>query len=292
MNDFLRTMLYSSKKVLNFKIFGKRVAPIVLAAAITTSGLEGIKNSYLKKEDETKEKKSTSDVILGYSDIDEFINTTIHSNDFVILHVENKLFQDISKLKAKIKKCNNLGIPIGLVLDTKANNLADLYKDIDFLQAIIKEFNINLPIYCNIEKIANNTLLSNDEKRSLVAAFIEKAKQSNLFLGLYGNDTTLAYFNENILNITDYNCFLVQDSEERKYMGPATIKQDLNGQITATENLAIAITNKGLNKAENLAYTRLYTAKEGDTFESIAKEYNLSVDVLKKYNGPGGCRKA
>lgn len=286
MDDFLRAMLYSSKKVLNFKILGKRIAPIVLATAITTSGLEGIKNSYIKKEDEVKNGTSSASFEneFGHDDIDAFANTTIYPNDFVILHVENKLFQDISKLKAKIKKCNDLGISIGLVLDTKSDNLADFYKDLDFLQAIIKEFTIDLPIYCNIENIANNKSLNNAEKKALVEAFIEKANHSNLFLGLYGTDTTLYNFNKYVLDITDYNCFLVRDSEERKYTGPATIKQNLDGQITADENLAESIIAKGLNNASKLVYSSLYTVQENDTYESISFQSGLSVDDLKSYN--------
>lgn len=286
MNDFLRTMLYSSKKVLNFKILGKRVAPVVLATAITTSGLEGIKNSYLKKEEEVKNGTSSASFEneFGHDDIDAFANTTIYPNDFVILHVENKLFQDISELKAKIKKCNDLGISIGLVLDTKSDNLADFYKDLDFLQAIIKEFTIDLPIYCNIENIANNKSLNNAEKKALVEAFIEKANHSNLFLGLYGTDTTLYNFNKYVLDITNYNCFLVRDSEERKYTGPATIKQNLDGQITADENLAESIIAKGLNNASKLVYSSLYTVQENDTYESISFQSGLSVDDLKSYN--------
>lgn len=281
MNDILKTFVNDTKKIIK-----KRVAPIILATFMTTGSLEIAKRAMWKKEEEVKNSQSSSSFEneFGHDDINSFANTTVYPNDFVILHVENKLFQDITALKAKIKKCNDMEISIGLVLDTKSDNLADFYKDLDFLQAIIKEFKIDLPIYCNIENIANNNSLNNAEKRALIEAFIEKANHSSLFLGLYGTDTTLYNFNKYILDITDYNCFLVQDSEERKYMGPASIKQDLNGQIMATENLALAITNKGLNDANKLVYSTLYTVQEGDTYESISFQSGLSVDDLRSYN--------
>lgn len=272
------------KKTLK-RILSKRIAPIVLATFVGTGAIQCVK-ACVKGEDSkiTNSNSLTLENEIGYDDIDLYLNRNVYSNDFVILHVENKMFQDISELKAKIKKCNDAGISIGLVLDTKSDNLADIYKDFDFLQAIVKDYTIDLPIYCNIENIVNNNTLNNAEKSTLVQAFIDKAKHSNLYLGLYGSDTTLYNFDKYIFNIQDYNCFLVEDSEERKYTGKATITQNLNGEIRATDNLAKIIAKNDLNNPSKLVYSSLYTVKEGDTYELLSLQYGLSVQDLKNYN--------
>ena len=91
-----------------------------------------------------------------------------------MLHVSTSDFNDISALRAKLEKCNDLGISVGLILDTKALNLADIYKDIDYLQAIVKEYKIDLPIYCNIDTVMEEPSLNNYQKEAIIEAFLNK----------------------------------------------------------------------------------------------------------------------
>ena len=89
---------------------------------------------------------------VGYEGINLYYNTQVHSNNFVVLHVKNKTL-DFSDIRAKLKKCNELGVEVSLVLDTDAEDLATIYSDVDYLQAVVKEYKIDLPIYLNIDNV-------------------------------------------------------------------------------------------------------------------------------------------
>lgn len=280
-------------KILN--IFGKTLAKICkkskkltafLLAAFIGTGAVNATGAYIGHRDHqvTYGISSEEENKVGYDDINVYYNKEVHSNEFVILHINNKDFQDISLLRAKLQKCNDANISVGLVLDTNASTLSEIYKDVDFLQAVIKEYNIDLPIYCNIDNIMSNENLNTAQKGALVQAFIDKASRSKMFLGLYGTDSVLTNFNEYVFNIGDYDCYLVMDSEERKYQGTTSIVEDLDGNITASQNLAEVIRSRGLNSPSKLVYSSLYTIKEGDTIESLALQYGLSVEDLKSYN--------
>lgn len=277
------------------KIFGSTMAKVVkkskpltalLLSSLLATGAFKATDGYFSKKDQsiTYGVSSSVENTVGYSDIDAFYNKEVYSNNFVILHIANKDVQDISLLRAKLKKCNDAHISVGLVLDTDATTLSQIYKDVDFLQAVMKEFTIDLPVYCNIDSIMSDSSLNNAQKGALIQAFIDKASRSNMFLGLYGKDSSLANCNTYIFNIEDLNCYLVEESAEHKYTGPTTITESKRGAITASSDLSEIIISRGLNDASKLVYSSLYTVQKGDSYETLALQYGLSVDDLKDYN--------
>ena len=66
----------------------------------------------------------TPENTVGYENIKIRYNTEVHENNFVILHVSTSQFNDITAMRDKLDKCADLGISVGLVLDTKAYDLA------------------------------------------------------------------------------------------------------------------------------------------------------------------------
>ena len=94
---------------------------------------------------------STDENSVGFDDINLLFNKTVHTNNFVIFHVKKN--DNNALLAEKIEFCQKNNISVGLVLDTDASNLATIYEDVDFLQAIVKQYRIDLPVYCNINSI-------------------------------------------------------------------------------------------------------------------------------------------
>ena len=221
---------------------------------------------------------------IGFDDIGIKYNPCVHSNNFVILHVKDSIFSGVSSLKAKLDKCEELNISVGLVLDTDASDLAEIYRDVDYLQAVVKEYNIDLPIYCNIDNIMNNPNLNNAQRSEIIGAFVDKASRSDMYLGIYGTDTNLFDCNTYIYDLSSYDCYLVQDDYEIKYDGVATIKKDLDGIVTAKENLAEVILSKNLNNASRMVHSSQYEIKEGDTYHSLGLKFGLSEKDIIDYN--------
>ena len=238
--------------------------------------LEYKSNKVAKSNDKTNENE------VGYSDVSTINNTSVHTNNFVILHVNKK--DNIEILKEKIEFCHNNNISIGLVLDTEALNLATIYEDVDFLQAIVKEYKIDLPVYCNIDSIMNSSKLNNAQRAEIMNAFIDKMSRSDMYFGLYGTDSNLFDCSKYVTAINEYDCYLVEDSDKIKYDGTCSIKKDLKGKITSSLDLSKIINEKGFNTSHELVFSATYTAKENDTYHSLALKYGLSEEDLRTYN--------
>ena len=235
---------------------------------------------YQVEHNPTEEAENT----VGYEGISVNYNMQVHTNNFVVLHVKNTPGYDFSDFRAKLEKCNELGIEVSLILDTDAEDLATIYTDVDFLQAIVKEYNIDLPIYLNIDNVMMCNSTNNAQKKEIINAFLDKASRSDMYIGVYGCDSNLADCKEYVTDLSLYDCFLVKESYASRYDGVATITKDVDGNITASENLAKVINEKRLNTANRLVYSSQYVAKEGDTYHSIALQFGLSEDDLRSYN--------
>ena len=233
-------------------------------------------NKVAKASDNTKENE------VGYDNISILNNTSVHNNNFVILHVNKN--DNIEILKQKIEFCHKNNISIGLVLDTKALDLATIYSDVDFLQAIVKEYKIDLPVYCNIDLIMQSKELNNAEREEILNAFIDKISRSDMYFGLYGTNTNLIDCNEYITSTKEYDCYVAEDNNEIKYDGTCSIKKDINGNITANQDLSKVIVEKGFNSSHELVFSAKYEVKENDTYHSLSLTYGLSEEDLRTYN--------
>ena len=220
----------------------------------------------------------------GYEDISVKYNKQVTADDFVVLHVENSPLFDVSYLEAKIKKCLDEDISVGLVLDTKAKSLDQIYQDFDFVEAIMTKYKIDFPIYLNIEGIVNNKKLNQPMKEAIIDSFLNKAEESQMYVGIYGSDTTLTLCNEYVYNLNDYDCFLVQDKEDIEYPGTYHVVKDSDGDITSSTNLAEIIEDNNLNKASNFVLSSPVLINDKDEVLTYAIKSGLSVDELKKYN--------
>ncbi len=232
-----------------------------------------------------KSSDGTLENTVGFENIGIRYNTEVHTNNFVILHVSTSDYNDITAMKERLEKCNELGISVGLVLDTKAYDLARIYKDVDYLQAVVKDFKIDLPVYCNIDGIMENKDLNNAQRKEIIEAFISKADKSDMYLGVYGKDSNLVDCNEYIYDLKDYDCFLVQDQNDIKYDGTYTIMKNLDGDVSASFDLSDTITSLGLNNSNRLVYSSSYVVQEGDTYHSLGLQFGLSENDLISYNG-------
>lgn len=262
----------------------KKAVGIILGAAATSNALSDVAR-YIISCNVERTTDGTPENTVGYEGYNIRFNTRIHSNNFVVLHVSEKTINDITGLRDTLNQCKDKKISVSIVLDTKAENLAKMYKDIDFLQSILKQYNIDMPVYCNIDNIMNNKNLNNAEKSALIEAFLDKATRSNIYVGLYGTDTNLYDCNEFITKISEYDTFLIQDKETIRYQGTHNITKDLEGNISATVDLSSIVANANLNASSSLVYSSNYIVAEGETMHSIALKCGLSENDLIKYNG-------
>lgn len=256
------------KKIILYTVGGVLTANLVYDVGL------GIKDANIKgKSDATKENT------IGYENIDTRFNTKVHTNNFVVLHVKKQGLNDITALSDKLNKCRDEGISVTLVLNSNPNSLENIYSDIDFLESILKKYNIDMPIYLNIDNIMSNKKLNSSSKSELISAFLDKMSNSSFRIGLYGSDSNLCDLNNYLIDITSNSVFLVKDSEEVKYVGNTDIVKSLDGSIKASSNLSV-ISGSDVT----LPCSAGYVVGEGDTIHSIALKCGLSEEDIIKYN--------
>ena len=270
------------RKVNSSSKLRKMLNSLYVLTGISTFYRGGVEVLEYKSEKVAKTSDKTKENEVGYDNIRLLNNVSVHTNNFVILHINKK--DNIELIKEKIEFCHKNDISIGLVLDTQALDLATIYSDVDFLQAIVKEYKIDLPVYCNINSIMNSSKLNNAERAEIMNAFIDKMSRSDMYFGLHGTDSNLYDCNKYIISTKEYDCYLVEDSTEIKYDGTCSIKKDINGKITASQDLSKIIIKKGFNNSHELVFSATYTAKENDTYHSLALKYGLSEEDLRTYN--------
>lgn len=213
----------------------------------------------------------------------------INQNNFYVFNISNA--NDLvcadayaNFLDKKVNDNANSNVSYAVVLHTKACTLGEIYKDIDMIQAFLARHQVELPVYLSIDELMENKKLDTKQKEELVSAFIKKFDMSKGYLGISGKDSNLVKFNEYVMDITDYDTYVIQDSEEIKYTGSHNMIKHLDGSITASDWLANSIASKQLNKSENLVYSAVYTIQDNEDLNSVALKFGLSVNDLKKYN--------
>lgn len=262
-----------SKKKIKNKVILYTVGG-VLTANLVKDIVLGIKDSSIRGKSDASHENS-----VGYENINTRFNTKVHVNNFVVLHIKRKEYNDITALTNKLNKCKNEGISVSLVFECDADTLGEMYMDTDYLESILKRFDIDMPIYFDIDKIMSNKKLNNTMKKEIIESFLNKIDNSSYRIGIYGSDTNLNDLNNHLVDITNRSVFLVRDSEEVKYIGNIDITKSLSGNITASKNLSM-VTDSNVT----LPCSAMYIVGENETLHSIALKCGLSEEDLMKYN--------
>lgn len=262
-----------SKKKIKNKVILYTVGG-VLTANLVKDVVLGIKDSSIRGKSDASHENS-----VGYENINTRFNTKVHVNNFVVLHIKRKEYNDITALTNKLNKCKNEGISVSLVFECDADTLGEMYMDTDYLESILKRFDIDMPIYFDIDKIMSNKKLNNTMKKEIIESFLNKIDNSSYRIGIYGSDTNLNDLNNHLVDITNRSVFLVRDSEEVKYIGNIDITKSLSGNITASKNLSMVTDSNVI-----LPCSAMYIVGENETLHSIALKCGLSEEDLMKYN--------
>lgn len=253
-----------------------------ISAVLVISGSSAF--AYKKITDTTS--KNDTNNITGYSDINPYFNTEVKENEFVILNVGNhSSLKDIITLQNnKIKYCNDKNISLGIIIQSDATKQLDVYNDIEYAKEIVSKYKIDFPVYLCIDKIMTNNDLNSTIKTELIQDFAKKATANGMYFGIYGKDTNLYNLNKYCFDISKYDVYLKEDSNERKYQGICNIVEDLKGNIVSKYNLSNVITEKNLNKKNEFVEDAYYIVDKYDTIDEIALNFGLSVNDLLDFN--------
>lgn len=261
----------------NQKVLLTRVLPIAVAGVIgfTASGISSSKVSKPKGES------------IGYTNVIPNFEYSIDGNDFVILDVGSYKNLKISKLlkNYKLKYCDKKSIDNGLIISTSADTEGEILKEVLYLKDIMKDYETELPVYLNIDKIVQNSSLDNSRKRNLITSFLEKCTANNIYVGVTGKDTNLKLMKDN-LGIDDYDALVIKENDTISYDGNYNYYVENKKIHKKNEELDLAkvIKEKDLNNKDRFREDATYTYHKGDSLDEIALTTGLSVDDILYYN--------
>lgn len=261
----------------NQKVLLTRVLPIAMAGVIgvTASGISSSKVSKPKGES------------IGYTNVIPNFEYSIDGNDFVILDVGSYKNLKISKLlkNYKLKYCDKKSIDNGLIISTNADTEGEILKEVLYLKDIMKDYETELPVYLNIDKIVQNSSLDNSRKRNLITSFLEKCTANNIYVGVTGKDTNLKLMKDN-LGIDDYDALVIKENDTISYDGNYNYYVENKKIHKKNEELDLAkvIKDKDLNNKDRFRGDATYTYHKGDSLDEIALTTGLSVDDILYYN--------
>lgn len=261
----------------NKKVLLTRVLPIAVAGVIgvTASGISSSKVSKPKGES------------IGYTNVIPNFEYGIDGNDFVILDVGSYKNFKVSKLLTnyKLKYCDKKDIENGLIISTNADTEGEILKEVLYLKDVMKEYNTELPVYLNIDKIVQNSSLDNSRKRNLITSFLEKCTTNNIYVGVTGKDTNLKLMKDN-LGIDDYDALVIKNNDTISYDGNYNYYVENKKIYKKNEELDLVkvIKEKDLNNKDRFRGDATYTYHKGDSLDEIALTTGLSVDDILYYN--------
>lgn len=231
--------------------------------------------------------QSSEQNIVGYDDV----NGEVEDDNFVIIDAGDNDSLETWFQDGKMKYCNKNDISLGVIISSDAKNQASIYKDVNYAKSLVSSYNIDFPIYLSIDNIVESDDLMPDVMIKLIRDFLEKCSSNGMFVGIYGKDSNLCKLKKysdasDVFSISDYDIYLVQDSEKISYNGVYSIIKDQDGDI---ENLrpnynCNAIIKNNLNTPEAFVGDTTYMVGEDDDVRSIAYNAGLSFNELLSYN--------
>lgn len=271
-----------AKKKNNRLKLSKRLLSMFLAMTIVggigVGTVQLAKKMSLSKDDPTKLENQ-----IGHSDCGLIVDWSVDDEDFIIFDIGDHNRVETHFQDHKMTKCNEHDISFGVIISSDAENEADIYDDVEYAKSVVAKYDVDFPVYLNIDEIITNDDLNLEMKTKLIKNFLEKCTSNGMYVGVSGTDTNLVRMKE-YCKITGYDAYVMMDEDTIKYDGAYNVYKDLNGNIQSRTNIAEITSTKKLNEKSGFANDGSYTFKEGDELTDIALQYGLSVNELLKFN--------
>lgn len=202
-----------------------------------------------------------------------------------VINVGNSKVTNTNFQQYKLDYLDDKDINTAVIVDCNTSNIANIYKDIDYVKSVLKENDINLPVYMNINHIMENVNLNNNQKKELIVAFLEKCSSNGMYVGVSGTDTNLCRLKDYVYSgIIDYDTLVEMEEDTIKYNGTYNMYKTTDGYYVLKSNLSNIIKEKNFNDSEKFQDDAKYTYSTKEDFEKQLFQCGLSKTELKKYN--------
>lgn len=171
-------------------------------------------------------------------------------------------------------------LPTGIVINSTSDTLASMYKEIDRVKEIISMYDVEYPVFLNVDLLyeVNN----NDQElvQELVETFYTKLSANGCYSCVMGTKEHLNSLNN--IGVQDQLVVLNGDSlSENDEYKMVLIDGDI---LVSSIKFNKIITDNNFNTKERLVEDYSYNLIEGDTVYSLATNTDIDEMVLCEYN--------
>ena len=270
------------KKKLKFKL-NEKILPILLAGVtLVGTGIGAYKLGVRKGIKNTQDAISEENEI-GHDDINPLLNFKVEDDEFVLLDVGDHDSIGTSFQDKKMRLCNDSDISLGVIISSSAKNECDIYDDVEYVKGLVRDYNIDFPIYLDIDKIMDNKKLNSDMQCKIIRDFLDKCSANKIYVGMTGTDKNLCRVRE-YFKITSYDAFVIMDDDIIRYTGTYNVYKDLKGNIISKTNLSEVIKNNNLNNPNNFKGDTTYIINTEEDIVDISLNCGMSVEDILQFN--------
>ena len=162
-----------AKKKNNRLKLSKRLLSMFLAMTIVggigVGTVQLAKKMSLSKDDPTKLENQ-----IGHSDCGLIVDWSVDDEDFIIFDIGDHNRVETHFQDHKMTKCNEHDISFGVIISSDAENEADIYDDVEYAKSVVSKYDVDFPVYLNIDEIITNDDLNLEMKTKLIKNFLEK----------------------------------------------------------------------------------------------------------------------
>lgn len=204
-----------------------------------------------------------------------------NSKEFSLVDAGNYTVGMPDKSKELLEDTNK---PTGIIINSGAKSFFEIYKEVDYVKELVREYDIEYPICLDMSKVFYANVISESELNILVNSFVRKLQANGLTVYVIGDDylvhTLLMENANNDEYYTNYPIGLIWDYK--------TDKIDLDYDLIIGDKYIYSKkdfkSNYVLNSASTFVEDFVYTASDEDTFKSVGEQMGIPGDDLRRYN--------
>lgn len=241
------------------------------------------------------------------NDLEDSSISISHSCEFGSLDFEKKaFFKNSNKNVFSYVKCGNHlneltneakkilldeEIPTGIIIETNAECLADIYLDVDYAKEIIKSYNVEGVVCLDINYMFENNIdVSNINV--IVNAFVDKMSANSCIVKVIGYDNNMKMLQDEKVRAelageeleTNYDLGLVL--KDNKYDSVSFNYQMVFGNkyVYADKNYKSIIEKENYNNCQSFYDDYVYVARDTVDMDYISSVTGLSKSNIMEYN--------
>lgn len=246
----------------------KKIKKAALATLLTialATGLTGCANKLESEYAQSIAEYGISGTVDNYSS----------KSDLAIVTIENGNYD--SKL---IEKALSKKQTVSLIVKSNAEIYADAWKDIDTVKEVVESYNIDGPIYLDLNSIIDP---SNKENTLLCAhEIIDTLEENKIYVGVSATNSMYEYVEGQFDN--QEKCLKLSSDDKDSDItvdNYASIIVDGSDYYTKYDYKDLTI---DLNDSSNFIDNTVYEVTSDTTVDDVAKKYGISSNNLRLYN--------